>query len=54
VWYWVITHDACFGMEEKNGIVTVAPFVARWTIGKKVEEVLTYFKKRGAEIKKFS
>lgn len=44
--YQIDTGYACFGISEKDGIVTDAAPIAKWTIGKDINFVLEYFRYR--------
>lgn len=49
--YYIDTGYACFGVEEKDGIVISAAPIAKWSIGKNITKVLKYFKdKKNAKI----
>jgi hypothetical protein len=41
---------ACFGLIVEDGIVVDAPPIARWTLTKKVEDVIMYYKRKGAKV----
>lgn len=42
---WVVDTDyACFGIFSEDGIVTHAPPIAKWAIGKPDSVVLNYYK----------
>jgi len=44
---------SCFSIEVEDGIVTHAPEIAKWTLGKDWTEVENYYKtKKSANIKK--
>lgn len=37
---------ACFGLEVEDGIVTEAAPIARWAVGKRVEDVKAYWSRK--------
>ena len=49
--WWVSLDYATFGLQTTDGIVTDAPPIARWTMGKSESTVLNYFRRKGATIK---
>lgn len=38
---------ACFGLEAHEGVVVDAAPIARWAVGRPLEEVRRYFEKKG-------
>ncbi len=49
-WLWVCLNHATFGLEVEDNVITGAPPIAKWTEGKRVEEILPYYKRKGAKI----
>lgn len=47
---WVDLPHACFGLDVVDGKVTVAPPIAKYTVGWTVKRALTYFNGRGRAI----
>lgn len=45
---WISLSYATFGLVSRDGQVTQAPPIARWTIGKPVKEVTDYYRRKGA------
>jgi hypothetical protein len=50
--YWINLPYACFGIEVDNGVVKRAAPIAKWSIGKNIQIVLDFYKKKGAQIVK--
>ena len=50
--YAVEIGNTCFGVEVKNGIVTTAAPIGRWTIGRKWKVVRRYLLRKGASVTK--
>lgn len=49
--YWINLPYACFGIVvENNKVVRAAP-IAKWALGKDIQFVLNFYKKKKAEIK---
>jgi hypothetical protein len=48
--YYIDTGYACFGLVAENGIVIDAAPIARWTLTKKIDYVIMYYKKKGAKV----
>lgn len=48
--YRIDTGYACFYIRATNGVVVFAAPIANWTMGKKIEDVLAYYQRKGAEI----
>lgn len=48
--YWISQKHATFIIIEENGKIVKAAPVANWTIGKSVDNVLDYFRKKNAQI----
>jgi hypothetical protein len=52
--YYIDTGYAFFGIIAKRGVVVEAAPIAKWTIGKNIEDVLTYYKERkNAEVRMY-
>jgi hypothetical protein len=49
--YWISMDYATFALTEDKGIVTTAAPIARWTLGKRIEQVLLFYTKKRAVIK---
>jgi hypothetical protein len=50
-WLYVVTGGACFALIVSDGVVVEAPPIARRrTLGKPVNEVVSYYLRRGAEV----
>jgi hypothetical protein len=47
---WLSLPWATFGLVARVGLITEAPPIARWTVGRSETEVAMYYRKRGAEI----
>ena len=47
---WVSLPYATFGLITKDGRVIEAPPIARWTTGKKTEEVIAYYRQKGGTV----
>lgn len=48
----VTTPSACFGMVvREDTVVDCAPYGARWSLGRPIMEVATFWRSRGAEVK---
>jgi hypothetical protein len=41
---------ACFGLMSQDGVVVEVAPIANWATGKTTEEVLDYFRRKGAKI----
>lgn len=50
--YWINLPYACFGIEVDKSVVKRAAPIAKWAIGKDIQIVLAFYKKKGAEIVK--
>jgi hypothetical protein len=48
--YYVDLLPLCFSFGAAFGVVRVAAPVAKWTVGKLAEDVIKYYRKRGAEV----
>lgn len=48
--YWISLSYATFGLEVTDDHVTMAPPIARWTLGKTDGQVLTYYFRKGAKV----
>jgi len=44
--YQIDTGHECFGIEATNGIVTRAAQIAEWTVGKRINYVLNFYRIR--------
>jgi hypothetical protein len=49
-WIWVSLPYATFGIAVAEGVVTDAPPIANWAIGRDEQSVAAYFRRRGAKI----
>ena len=49
-WIWVSLTYATFGIAVADGVVTDAPPIAKWVLGRDEREVAAYFRRRGADI----
>lgn len=47
---WISLRYATFIITISGGRVTDAPPIARWCVGKQADDVIRYFRKRGARI----
>jgi len=48
MWIWVSTTYYTVGIDvNENGVITAAPPIVRWAIGRTVEEYFLYIRKRG-------
>jgi len=48
-WIRVSTRWATFALGMQDGVITQAPPIARWTIGKTEAEVARYYRRKGAQ-----
>ena len=48
---WVSLPHATFGLLVADGVITKAPPIARWAIGRGEHEVAAYYRRRGAEFR---
>lgn len=48
--YWISLPYATFGITEQDGIVREAAPIAKWCVGKRLDTVLSYYRRKGAEI----
>lgn len=53
-WMWVSMPHATFGLDVSDDlVVTAAPPIARWTLGRPAGTVKDYFRSRGADVRVF-
>ena len=51
--YYIDTSYACFGLIVKDNVISEAPPIAKWTVGKDIKYVINYYrnKKKATVIK---
>jgi hypothetical protein len=49
--YWVDIKYACFGIITENDIITEAPPIAKWSIGKTIDEFKVFVKRKNGKMK---
>lgn len=49
-WFWCDIHYACFGFASENDIVKIAPPIAKWMIGKSLQDIKPFLIKRKAKV----
>jgi hypothetical protein len=49
-WYWISLPYATFGISEKYGRVWHAAPIAMWAANKPIQNVLDYYRRKGAQI----
>lgn len=48
--YFIDLPYACFGLVTENNLIVRAAPIAKWAKGKNINEVLNFYKKKGAKI----
>lgn len=49
-WYWIDIGYATFGVQSENGVVINSAPIAKWMIGKSLQEIKLWLKKKRAKI----
>lgn len=51
--FWVNIHYACFGIDSKDNIIVAAAPIAKWMIGKSLQEIKPWLLKKKAVVKEY-
>lgn len=49
-WFYIDVHYACYGIKSENNIVTIAPPIAKWMIGKTLQQIKPFLLENKAKV----